>query len=186
MSKEKLFLELIKSLSKNREINSSAYNLLLHKGKDLGYNKETVNLLLEMESVSINDEISDFNDDTFDDNVLNNNDYDNEHLESEKTDFDEVHVFKSAITRGGSILTPDIIKVTKTSVIYRKRNKYLINVDSVSIPISKISSVEIDTSIWGTDIIIKSFGMGKIIVKKFTKTDAKTIQKLIEERQNTK
>ena len=66
----------------------------------------------------------------------------------------------------------------------KKRNKYLINVDSISIPISKISSVELDSSLWGTDIIIKSVGAGEIIGKKFTKSDAKEIRRLIQEKQN--
>lgn len=92
------------------------------------------------------------------------------------------HTFKSSIIRGGSILTPDIIIIEDDAVVYKKRNKYLINVDTITIPISKITSVELDTSLWGTDIIIKTQGMGKIVAKNFSKSDAKKIRNLILER----
>lgn len=95
---------------------------------------------------------------------------------------EEEHTFRSAITRGGSVLTPDIITIAQNKVIYKKRNSYLINVDTISIPISKISSVELDTSLWGSDIIIQSYGGIQIIGKKFTKWDAQKIKSLILER----
>ena len=75
--------------------------------------------------------------------------------------------FKSRITRLGPILTPYIIEVEDGFITFRKRNFYLLNVDSVSIPINKIASVELDAHILGTDIIITSFGAGEIRVKKF-------------------
>lgn len=167
MSKEKLFKELISNMSEDGEITSSEYEILLEKGKDLGFDKKTVDLLIEME-------LSDFS----------GNSYSND-SESEENEIDdnETFTFKSAITRGGGILTPDIIIIDNDSVTYKKRNKYLINVDSITVPISKISSVELDTSLWGTDIIIKTFGAGEIIGKKFTKSDVKQIRKLIQERQ---
>lgn len=167
MSKEKLFKELIANMAEDGEISSSEYEILLEKGKDLGFDKKTVDLLIEME-------LSDFSE----------NNYSND-SESEGSEIDdnETFTFKSAITRGGGILTPDIIIIDNDSVTYKKRNKYLINVDSITVPISKISSVELDTSLWGTDIIIKTFGAGEIIGKKFTKSDAKQIRKLIQERQ---
>ncbi len=167
MSKEKLFKELIANMSEDGEITSSEYEILLEKGKDLGFDKKTVDLLIEME-------LSEFSE----------NSYSND-SESEKSEIEdnETLTFESAITRGGGILTPDIIIIDSDSVTYKKRNKYLINVDSITVPISKISSVELDTSLWGTDIIIKTFGAGEIIGKKFTKSDAKQIRKLIQERQ---
>lgn len=167
MSKEKLFKELIANMAEDGEITSSEYEILLEKGKDLGFDKKTVDLLIEME-------LSDFSENSYSDNS-----------ESEENEIyeNETFTFKSAITRGGGILTPDIIIIDNDSVTYKKRNKYLINVDSISVPISKISSVELDTSLWGTDIIIKTFGAGEIIGNKFTKSDAKQIRKLIQERQ---
>lgn len=92
------------------------------------------------------------------------------------------YIFKSAITRGGAVLTPDIITIDEKSVTYKKRKKNLITSDSISIPISKISSVELDTNIVGTDIIIKSFGAGQIHGKDFTKSDANEIKRIIEDR----
>jgi hypothetical protein len=167
MSKEKLFKELIANMTENGEITSSEYEILLEKGKDLGFDKKTVDLLIEME-------LSDFSENSYREN--------SESAENEIEE-NETFTFKSAITRGGGILTPDIIIIDNDSVTHKKRNKYLINVDSITVPISKISSVELDTSLWGTDIIIKTFGAGEIIGNKFTKSDAKQIRKLIQERQ---
>jgi hypothetical protein len=168
MSKEKIFKELIAELAKNGEISSSGYEILLEKGKDLGFDKNTVDLLIKLE---------------LSDSLDRNFDTEKDNFPAEQIEVGE-YIFKSAITRGGSVLTPDIIIISNKSVTYKKRNKYLINVDSVSIPISKISSVEIDSGLWGTDIIIKSFGAGEIIGKKFIKSDAKEIRRLIQERQD--
>jgi len=166
MSKEKIFKELIAVIAKDGDVSSSEYSILLEKGKDLGFDKSTVDLLIKLE-------FSDFAEDNY-----------NENIESDlvETEDDGQYKFKSAITRGGGVLTPDIIVIDNDSVTYKKRNKYLINVDSITVPISKISSVELDTSLWGTDIIIKTFGAGEIIGKKFTKSDAKEIKRLIQER----
>ncbi len=168
MSKEKIFKELIVEMAKDGEVSSSEYEILLEKGKDLGFDKNTVDLLIKLE-------LADSSDRSFDDEK------DNDTTEQVE---DEDHVFKSAITRGGAILTPDIIIINNNSVTYKKRNKYLINVDSITISISKISSIEIDSGLWGTDIIIKSYGEGEIVGKKFIKSDAKEIKRLIQERQN--
>ncbi len=165
ISKEKIFKELIVSMAKDGEISSSEYAILIEKGKDLGLDTETVDLLIKLE-------MSDHSGKEF--------------SAGEDIDVDAKagrYVFRSAITRGGAILTPDIIVIDNETLTYRKRNKYLINVDTTTIPISKISSVKVDTSLLGTDIIIKSYGKGEIIVRKFTKSDAKKIKKLIEERQ---
>ena len=88
--------------------------------------------------------------------------------------------FKSAISRFGSILTPDIIIISEDSVTYKKRHKNLITVDEKTIQYSKISSVEINTSIIGTTIKINSNGGcgNDIIAHKFTLSDAKQITPL--------
>jgi hypothetical protein len=139
LSKEKIFKELIVKMAKEGDISSSEYAILLENGKDLGFDKSTVELLIKLE-------ISDFSEDNY-----------NENIESDlgETEDDGQYKFKSAITRGGGVLTPVIIVIDNESVTYKKRNKYLINVDSITIPITKISSVELDTSLWGTDIIKK-------------------------------
>ncbi len=87
--------------------------------------------------------------------------------------------FKSAVTRGGNIVLPEIITVTEQEVTWKKRNKILISSDSISIPITSISSVEIDTNIVGTTIKIKSNGQGEILGSNFTASDAKEIKRLI-------
>lgn len=169
MSKEKIFKDLIASMAKDREISSSEYAILAEKGKDLGLNKETVDLLIKLELAEHSDrKFSAGNDPDFEEDVKAGR-----------------QVFRSAITRGGAILTPDVIVIDNETLTYRKRNKYLINVDTTTIPISKISSVKVDTSLLGTNIIIKSYGQGEIIVRRLTKSDAKKIKKLIEERQRT-
>jgi hypothetical protein len=171
MSKEKLFKDLIAEIVKDGNISTSEYNLLIEKGKDLGYSTKVVDMLIKLEMPASTSSISN---PVFDD--------DKSSRIFTKAD-DEEYVFKSAITRGGSIITPDRIIVTRDKVIFKKRNSYLINVDTISIPISKISSVEVDTSIWGTDIVIRSYGGVEIVGKRFTKWDAKEIQKLIMDRQ---
>ncbi len=167
LTKEKIFKELITEFAKDRAVNSAEYAILLEKGKDLGFDTHAVDLLIQME-------LADHSGETISDNS-----------ESEHEDNTEPgkFIFRSAITRGGRILTPDIIIIDNDSVTYRRRNKYLINVDSVTVPISKISSVELDTSLLGTNIIIKTFGSGEIIAKRFTKSDAGKIRKLIQENQ---
>jgi len=87
--------------------------------------------------------------------------------------------FKSAITRGGNAILPEFINVTDSEVAWKRRNKTLISSDSISIPINSISSVEIDTSLIGTIIKIKSQGQGEIIASNFTASDANEIKKLV-------
>lgn len=92
--------------------------------------------------------------------------------------------FKSAITRGGNAIIPEIINVSDSDVTWKKRNKTLISSDSISIPIQAISSVEIDTSLVGTKIKIRSNGQGEILATNFTSSDAKAIKKLINQYQD--
>lgn len=90
-----------------------------------------------------------------------------------------VYEFKSAITRGGGILTPEHIIINERTVTWRKRNKILIGVDSISIALDKISSVELDDKVWGVDITIHSFGGNLIFARCFTAGDAKKIKALL-------
>jgi hypothetical protein len=89
-------------------------------------------------------------------------------------------IFTAAITRGASPINPDTIEITDRFVVYKKRKIYLIGYDIISIPFSKISSLEINSSIIGSDITIKSFGEGTITAHSFTIQDAKEIRRLIE------
>jgi hypothetical protein len=87
--------------------------------------------------------------------------------------------FQSSITRGGNVLTPDKITITDSFVIWSKRNKFLIGVDSISIPRDKISGIEIKGKLWGADIYINSFGGTKITAKNFVGSDAKRIKEIL-------
>ena len=57
--------------------------------------------------------------------------------------------FIASFLRGASPINPDTIEITNTSVIYKKRKLYLIGYDTILIPFTKISSVEINTGIIG-------------------------------------
>jgi hypothetical protein len=88
--------------------------------------------------------------------------------------------FKGSIMRGASPINPDTIEITDRFVVFKKRKIYLIGYDSIMIPFSKISSVEISTGIIGTDITITSFGEETITAHRFSLNDAKEIKRLIE------
>ena len=90
--------------------------------------------------------------------------------------------FTSNMLLGGNVITPDRLILGTTSVVYRKRNKYLIGVDESSIPYRQISSVEIVRHLIDADIIIYGSGNKKIEAKDFSVGDAKRIKQLIEER----
>ena len=90
--------------------------------------------------------------------------------------------YSSSLLRGGNILTPDTVKLTNNAVVYKKRNKFLIGYDSITLPISKIASVEIVTGIISAEIVIKSFGSGEIRASNFSNSDAKEIKNYIEQK----
>ena len=87
--------------------------------------------------------------------------------------------FKSSITRLGPILTPERIIIDDVSVTYRRRNQHLIGVDEITIPLTRVSAVEVDKHIWGATIKIIAFGAQSIIADKFTWSDAKEVQRII-------
>jgi hypothetical protein len=89
--------------------------------------------------------------------------------------------FKSSLTRSGNFINPDKVIVTEDVVTWEKRNQYLIGKDSKSISIVNISMVEINNKGWGTDVTIRSYGEGTIIVHNMTISDAKELKKVIEE-----
>jgi hypothetical protein len=91
-------------------------------------------------------------------------------------------VFKSSITRLGPILTPERIMIDDNAVTYTKRNSHLIGVDEISIPLNRISGVEVNKHLWGATIFINSTGTKTIIAKNFTWKDAKNVQREINRR----
>lgn len=167
MAEIEIFLEIIRKTIDDG-LNRENYAMLLAKGRQIGLDKSTIEALIKHE-LDINNDVNE-----------DNHGRDSENVEiNDETNVDEENEFRSAITRGGSILTPDILIITDQEVIYKKRNKFLINVDTITMPISNISSVKLNTSLIGTDIIITSYGEGNIICKNFTKSDAKKIKELI-------
>lgn len=91
------------------------------------------------------------------------------------------HEFSSNILLGGNILTPDKIIINESGVTFIKRNKYLIGKDRVHISFKNIASVSVDRKLIDANIIISSKGFEKIIGKNFSISDAKKIEKLINE-----
>jgi len=87
--------------------------------------------------------------------------------------------FSSSLTRGGNIFTPEIINISDLSITWKKRNKYLIGFDTISIARDKTSSVEVQNKIWGADIIITSNGLSEIKAKNFTVADARKIREIL-------
>lgn len=87
--------------------------------------------------------------------------------------------FSSSVTRGGNILTPEKIIISDLLITWKKRNKYLIGFDSISITRDKISSVEVQNKIWGADIIVTCNGLSKIMAKNFTVADVKKIKEIL-------
>jgi len=95
-------------------------------------------------------------------------------------------IFKQSITRFGSILRPDIVTITENMLTWKKRNHNLINNDSKSFEIKKITSVEIDSTLIGTSITIRTIAGDMLQLEKFTLTDAKEMKALIEQNQKSK
>jgi len=87
--------------------------------------------------------------------------------------------FTSAVTRGGDIINPDVIIIDDGNVTWKKRSKILISGQSISIPLDKVASVDLQFGVIGTNIIIRSNGMGSIHAEYFTKSDAQEIKKLL-------
>ena len=92
------------------------------------------------------------------------------------------HQFTSAVTRFGSILTPEKLVINDQFVIW-SQNKgatslFLAN-SKIIIPRNTISAIEIDGGLIGTDLYIFSFGGQYIRCKNFTLSDAKSIKHLL-------
>jgi len=98
----------------------------------------------------------------------------------------EEKTFKQSITRFGSILRPDKITINDTKLIWEKRNKNLINVDSKSFEIEKITSVEIDSTLLGTKITIRTIAGDDVTIDKFTLSDAEEIRDIVHNIQQRK
>jgi RNA binding exosome subunit len=87
--------------------------------------------------------------------------------------------FTSDVTRLGPILTPYVLEIDDNYIRYSKRNKNLLNKDKITMAIDTVTSVEVNTSLLGTTIVINGFNDNPIVVKKFNIQDAYRIQEII-------
>lgn len=81
----------------------------------------------------------------------------------------------------GPVLTPYVLEIDDEFVTYSKRNKNLFNKDSMTMALSNVAAVKIDSSLLGTTVTISSFGGEDIIMRKMNITDAKKIETIIKE-----
>ena len=88
--------------------------------------------------------------------------------------------WKQSASRLGNILRPDVIKVSETQLHWEKRNKNLINKDTKTINIKSIISIEINSSFFGTTIIINTIDGDTISIEKFTLKDAEELKETVE------
>jgi hypothetical protein len=80
-------------------------------------------------------------------------------------------------------LFPTVIEVTDTAVVRRKRSWFSLN--EISIHLSKIASVRIDTGMVWSDILVESTGGSDPLTSHgHTKADARRIKELIEAAQS--
>ena len=87
--------------------------------------------------------------------------------------------FHASRWTSGNLLFPTAIEVTDKSVMRRKRSWF--NVDEMSITISKVASIHIQTGfIWSKILIESSGGSDPMESHGHTKADARRIKELIE------
>lgn len=88
-------------------------------------------------------------------------------------------IFKSQFTRGGNILTPDVLHVDDVGITYSRRNSILIGKDEVMLPYTKISSVIVDRKVLGANIILVGLGGERIVARNFSWADARKLSDLV-------
>ena len=92
-------------------------------------------------------------------------------------------IFKASRWTKDNLLFPTVIEVTHDSVIRRKRSWFSLN--EISVHMSKVASVHIETGIMWSDILIESTGGSDPLASHgHTKADARRIKELIEQAQS--
>jgi len=87
--------------------------------------------------------------------------------------------FKASRWTKGNHLFATVIEVTDAAVVRRKRSWFTVN--EISIHLSKVASVRIDTGILWSDILIESTGGSDPLTSHgHAKADARRIKELIE------
>lgn len=87
--------------------------------------------------------------------------------------------FKASRWTKGNHLFATVIEVTDAAVVRRKRSWLTVN--EISIHLSKVASVRIDTGVFWSDILVESTGGSDPLTSHgHTKADAQRIKELIE------
>jgi hypothetical protein len=91
--------------------------------------------------------------------------------------------FRASRWTKGNHLFPTVIEVTETAVVRRKRSWFTVN--ELSIHLSKVASVRIDTGLLWADILVESTGGSDPLTSHgHRKADARCIKELIEAAQS--
>ncbi|HEX9009485.1 MAG TPA: PH domain-containing protein [Holophagaceae bacterium] len=91
--------------------------------------------------------------------------------------------FRASRWTKGNHLFPTVIEVTESAVVRRKRTWFTVN--EISIHLSKVASVRIDTGLFWSDILIESTGGSDPMTSHgHRKADARRIKELIEAAQS--
>ena len=94
-----------------------------------------------------------------------------------------MEAFRASRWTKGNHLFPTVIEVTETAVLRRKRAWFTVN--ELSIHLSKVASVRIDTGLLWSDILIESTGGSDPLTSHgHRKADARRIKELIEAAQS--
>ena len=92
-------------------------------------------------------------------------------------------IFRASRWTKGNHLFPTVIEVTETAVVRRKRSWFTLN--ELSIHLSKVASVRIDTGLLWADILVESTGGSDPLTSHgHRKPDARRIKELIEAAQS--
>ena len=92
-------------------------------------------------------------------------------------------IFRASRWTKGNHLFRTIIEVTDTAVVRRKRHWFTLN--EISVHLSKVASVRIDTGLLWADLLIESSGGSDPLTSHgHRKKDAKRIKELIEQAQS--
>ena len=91
--------------------------------------------------------------------------------------------FKASRWTKGNHLFSTVIEVTDTAVVRRKRSWFTVN--EISIHLSKVASVRIDTGLFWANILVESTGGSDPLTSHgHRKADARRIKELIEAAQS--
>ena len=75
-------------------------------------------------------------------------------------------------------LTPNILNIDENHIEYRRRNWYLISVDSESLHFRNVTGVTVDKHLFGATLKIKSSGNDSICIHGFWKKKANEIKEI--------